>query len=210
MPPQSRVGTEWVRIGALALLALAIAGYQAAAAAFDFGLRTVQGYAMNHLPPEELAHYALFAFFGTVAAVLGYLTLRGLPLVGRLEAAVDRLCGRPWVPAWIAAAIVLVAGLGLSSLVLGHAVTTDDEHTYRFIARTLRTGALVAPSPGGDLEFFREQFVVLDERVRFGKYPIGHPLLLAAGQAIGLEGLVVPLLSAAVVFPLYRLGTHLA
>ena len=27
-------------------------------------------------------------------------------------------------------------------------VVTDDEHTYRFIAQTLRTGALIAPSPG--------------------------------------------------------------
>src|SRR5436190_1464178 len=71
--------------------------------------------------------------------------------------------------------------------VLRHAVVSDDEHAYQFIAQTLRRGALTAPSPGSDLAFFREQFVVLTPTARFGKYPIGHPLLLAAGQALGIE-----------------------
>src|SRR4029079_6377645 len=89
-------------------------------------------------------------------------------------------------------------------------VISDDEHVYRFIAQTLRTGSLTAPSPGQDLAFFREQFVVLDERVRYGKYPIGHPLLLALGQALGLETLVVPVVTGAIALPLFWLARHLA
>jgi hypothetical protein len=180
-----------------------MAAYQSIAGVFYRGFQVPQGFGMNHLLPEELAHYALFTLFGTAAAVLLAVALRGLPLCDRLGAALRALCERPLAPPLLAAALVLASGLGLGSFVLGHAVISDDEHTYRFIAQTLRSGALVAPSPGGDLEFFREQFVALDAHVRFGKYPIGHPLLLAAGQALGVEVLVVPLLAALVAFPLH-------
>lgn len=200
--------SEWLRVVWLALLALVMAGYQWAGL-FYGGFRVPQGNAMNHLPPEELAHYAIYAAFGAAAVALLYAALRGLPLCDRLGAGVSALCGRRGPAIAVAAVLVLVATVGLSSAVLGHAVTTDDEHAYRFIARTLRMGSVVAPSPGGDREFFGEQFVVLDDRVRFGKYPIGHPLLLAAGQALGLESLVVPALTALLVLPLYALGARL-
>src|SRR4029077_95908 len=102
-----------------------------------------------------------------------------------------------------------LASWGVSRFVLGHAVITDDEHVYRFIAQTLRTGSFVAPSPKEDLVFFQEQFVVLDESVRYGKYPIGHPLLLALGQAVGAEGFVLPAITALLALALARLGRTL-
>ncbi len=208
MSHTSRSQPERVRLLCLALLALVVAGYQSAGRAFYQGFRVPQGSAMNHLPPAELAHYALYALFGGVSALLLWGVLYRLPSAASFARAA-RLAERPLVLAGLCAAAVLVVTLGLSSLVLAHAVTTDDEHVYRFIARTLRAGDVVAPSPGTDLEFFREQFVAMDERVRFGKYPIGHPLLLALGQAVGLEALLVPLLTALTVFPLHRVASRL-
>ncbi|MET0554539.1 MAG: glycosyltransferase family 39 protein [Vicinamibacteria bacterium] len=210
MDSLERGRSEGMRVVWLALLALTISGYQAAGDAFYAGFRVRAGYAMNHLGPDELAHGALFAFFGSAAAACAFLALRGLPALTRLGDTLRSLCDRPRAVTLLAAGLVLAASLFLATAMLGHAVTTDDEHVYRFIARTLGTGAVVAPSPGSDLEFFREQFIVLDDRVRFGKYPIGFPILLALGQAIGLETLVVPLLTALVVFPLHRLAERLA
>lgn len=209
MASSSRSESQWFRVGCVALAALVIAGFQSAAGAFYQGFRVPQGTAMNHLLPDELAHYALYLFAGVAAAALLYRSLRGLPLCEGYGARLGRFCDRPLAPALAAATCVFAANVALAQFVLGHAVTTDDEHAYSFIARTLRTGAAVAPSPGGDLEFYREQFVVLDERVRYGKYTIGHPLLLALGQAVGAEALVVPLLTALVVFPLHSLGALL-
>lgn len=202
--------SELMRVVWLALLALTVAGYQAVADAFYGGFRVRAGDTMNHLAPDELAHGLLFVVFGGAAAACAFLALRGLPALARLDGAVRSLCDRPRAVTLLAAGAVLAGALLLASAVLQHAVTTDDEHVYRLIARTLRTGAVVSPSPGRDLAFFREQFVVMDERVRFGKYPLGFPMLLALGQALGVETLVVPLLTALVVFPLHRLAERLA
>ena len=200
---------SWVRLGALALLPLVILGYRAAGRQYYEGFRVPQGYGMYHLLPQELAHYVLFAVFGAAAMALLFVALRGLPLAERLESAGRRLAARPHIAAAAAFAAVFILAAGLRLLVMGSAVLTDDEHAYRFIARTLRTGALTAPSPGQDLEFYEEQFVVLGPTVRYGKYPIGHPLLLAAGQVLGVEDLVVPLLTGLVVFPLAGLARRL-
>src|SRR5262245_56297242 len=209
MSLSSRWKSEWIRFGCLAVLGLVVAGYQSAASTFYQGFRVPQGSGMNHLPPAELAHYALYFLFGGVAVALLWRALFRLPSSGGFDEAAATFVSRPGVAAVVAAAFVLAMTMGLSSVVLGHAVTTDDEHVYRFIARTLREGELVAPSPGSDLPFYREQFVAMDERVRFGKYPEGHPLLLALGQALAIETLVVPLLTALLAFPLHHIGKRL-
>lgn len=198
-----------IRLAALGLLPLVLLGYRAAGLQYYEGFRVPQGHGMFHLLPQELAHYALFAAFGTAAVALVCVSLRGLPLAARLEDLARGLASRPRVVPIVAFAVVLSATVGIRVLVLGDAVLTDDEHAYRLIAQTLRTGALTAPSPGADLEFYQEQFVVLGPNGRYGKYTIGHPLLLALGQALGAEVLVVPLLAALVVFPLAGLARRL-
>jgi hypothetical protein len=201
--------SPWVRLGALALLPLVILGYRAAGRQYYEGYRVPQGYGMYHLLPQELAHYMLFAVFGGAAMALLFVAARGLPFVDRLVAASHRLSARPWLAASVASAVVLLASAGIRLSVMGSAVLTDDEHAYRFIAQTLRTGALTAPSPGQDLEFYQEQFVVLGPTMRYGKYPIGHPLLLALGQTLSLESLVVPVITALLAFPLCALALRL-
>src|SRR5262249_29887529 len=182
--PANRPGwTQLRRVVGLAAALVAILGYDAVGRKYYQGYAIPQGYGMDLLLPAELAQTAMFlafgglAMLGLAAALAGSGVIEGA--VGAVRKAAQRLGGL----AGLTAVWIFVASFSVSRFVMGHAVITDDEHVYRFIAQTLRTGSLTAPSPREDLAFFQEQFVVLDEHVRYGKYPIGHPLLLAAGQA---------------------------
>jgi len=201
--------TDLRRLGGLALAIFAILGYDAAGRRFYHGYALPQGYGMDHLLPEELSQISLFVAFGGLAMLGLVAALAGS---APAETAVDlfrKAARRGGALAAVTAAWLFLASWGVSRFVLGHAVISDDEHVYHFIAQTLRTGSLTAPSPGQDLPFFQEQFVVLSEGVRYGKYPIGHPLLLAIGQAVGAETLVVPALTALLALAVLRLGVTL-
>jgi hypothetical protein len=192
-------GALLVRLAGLGLGLGSILAFRATGDAFYRGYRIPQGFGMAHLLPEELAFITLFVVWGGLATLGLGLALRGAPIVDSARRLFGRLAGRPTLTVYALTAFVLAACAALAVGVLGHAVISDDEHVYRFIAQTLNTGALSAPSPGGDYEFFAEQFVVLSPRGRYGKYPIGFPLLLAAGQRLGAEALVVPAVTALLV-----------
>jgi hypothetical protein len=200
--PSPTMGAGLGRLLGIAAALVSILAYRAVGDEFYSGFRIPQGSGMYVLLPEELAALGLFMLFGTVAVAGLAGALNGLGAVGELgrRLAAARFTGAA-VAVWVG-----VATFAIGRFVLGHAATCDDEHVYRFVAQTLRTGALTAPSPGGDLAFYREQFVVLTDTVRFGKYPIGHPLLLAVGQALGAEGLVGPALTAAMVVLVHLIG----
>ena len=174
-----------------------VAAFHAVGSAYYQGFRVPQGFGMEFPLPEEITHFFLFFVFG--AAVTAFLTVALMATsLPRVALAILRgLATRPWLSALVAALLLTAGSLWVAAGVLGGGVFSDDEHVYRFIAQTLRTGSLTAPSPGTDLEFFAEQFVVLTERARYGQYPIGHPLLLAIGQAMSMEMAVVPLLTGA-------------
>lgn len=193
-------------VAATAVGALAIASHEAVARRFYGGLAIPQGVGMTHLLPDEIVALALFAVFGGVAGVAFAIAFHESGLAARLLEWSHAVAGREPLLAALTAAAVLVMSLGLGQRVLGGAAITDDEHAYRFIAATLAEGRLTAPSPGTDLAFFKEQFIVLTPRARYGKYPIGHPLLLAAGRLAGLEPLVVPLLTALLVVGVFLVG----
>jgi hypothetical protein len=197
-------------VAGLALALMAIRGFHAVGARFYDGFWIPQGNAMYHLPPAELVFLGFYGVFGLAA---------GLALWFALGAVSWRKPGLRWLRRCADRGALTASGLaafvGATSFliarhVLEHAVVTDDEHTYRFIAQTLRTGAFTAPSPGADLDFYREQFIVLTDTVRYGKYPIGHPVLLAIGQALGAEAFVVPVVTALGALALYGLGTRIA
>ena len=176
----------------IALAIWALLSFAAIGREFYGNYHLPHGLGMNYLLPEELAFYAMFFIFGTLVTAGLWLSLGATALPERLIKGARVLAGAGWIGA-AAVALLVTATCGLIGRdVLRHAVISDDEHVYQFIAQTLRSGHLTAPSPETDLAFFREQFVVLTPTARFGKYPIGHPLLLAAGQAAGLETAVVP------------------
>jgi hypothetical protein len=192
------------------LLGLAsAAAYLAIGSAYYDGFRIPHGLGMANLLPAEINQIAHYAMLG-LPAVLGFaLALEGFGAGRALLGAARAAAARPRTSVGLLALFAFAACAVLGRLALRGQVTTDDEHTYRFIAETLRSGSLTAPSPGGDLDFFREQFVVLTESARYGKYTIGHPLLLALGQSLGVEGLVLPALTALGVPLVWWLGRRL-
>jgi hypothetical protein len=206
--PLSRLGSAAVvvPVASLAVAVTSLLAFGAVGRSFYDDYRLPQGSGMYHLLPEELAFYALFFVFGGIALGALCLALRATSVPETLVALARRLARGGWVTALALCFTVAALCALIRTEVLRHAVVSDDEHAYQFIAQTLRRGALTAPSPGSDLAFFREQFVVLTPTARFGKYPIGHPLLLAAGQALGIEPLVVPILTAGIGAAVYAMG----
>lgn len=207
-PAPTRRAELW-RLGGLAMALFAILGYDAAGHRFYRGYALPQGYGMDHLLPEELSQIALFLGFGTLAMAGLVAALAGSAPVESALGVFRKAAGRVGALGGITAAWLFLVSWGVSRFVLGHAAISDDEHVYHFIAQTLRTGSLTAPSPVQDLPFFQEQFVVLSHSVRYGKYPIGHPVLLALGQAVGAESLVVPAMTALLAIAVLWLGRML-
>ena len=197
------------RLLGLVLALFAILGYDAAGRRFYRGYALPQGYGMDHLLPEELSQIALFVAFGVLAMIGLVTSLAGSSPAESAVSLFRRAAGRVGALAGLTAAWLFLGSWAVSRFVLGHAAISDDEHVYHFVAQTLRTGSLTAPSPGQDLPFFQEQFVVLSESVRYGKYPIGHPLLLALGQAVGAEHLVVPAMTALLALGIVSVGRTL-
>lgn len=198
-----------LRLASLAAALGCILGYDAVGRLYYESFRVPQGYGMYHLLPEELAHLALFTLFGLAAAAFLFVAIRETVLCERALGAVEALSRRPWTTAVLVAVLVTLTCGFVSGSILGHAAITDDEHAYQFIAATLRTGSLTARSPGVDLDYYREQFVVLTEKTRYGKYPIGHPLVLAAAQALGFERWALPTIAGLLALPLTWIGLRL-
>jgi hypothetical protein len=167
-----------------------------------FALPQLSVYALHEF---ELAFYAWYALFGML----------GIALAAQLLAAVDferrvaRACEGIWAEPrrFVAALALLVFGASLlfRRVVLEGQPIADDEGTYLFIARTLLSLRLTNPAPP-DPDFFRNQFIILNDHGWYGKYPIGHPAWLALGEAIGLRD-VMPALAGALCVPLtYAIG----
>jgi hypothetical protein len=160
------------------------------------------------VPEPEQVFYVWFAICGSLGIVCLARALTELGLGPRLSGVLETARTRPG--AWVAciALFVFAGSLLFRRLILLEQPVTDDEGTYRFIARTLLTGHVTNPVPD-DAEFFKNQFVVMNAHGWHGKYPIGHPLVLALGEAIGAVDLVLPLVGAACVWLTYRIGAKL-
>src|SRR3990172_408145 len=81
----------------------------------------------------------------------------------------------------------------------------EDEIAYVWQAEAIAGGELTVPSPV-DPKSFLVPFVVDFQGQRFGKYPLGWPVLLAIGVRFGVRSLVNPLLAGLGVWLTYRLG----
>lgn len=81
----------------------------------------------------------------------------------------------------------------------------EDEMAFAWQAQALAVGRLTVPTPP-EPKSFLVPFVVDYNGQRFGKYPIGWPLVLSLGVRLGLRWLVNPLLGGLGVWLIYRLG----
>jgi hypothetical protein len=80
----------------------------------------------------------------------------------------------------------------------------EDEFAYVWQAQVISRGEMMIPSPP-EHKSFLVPFVVDYEGERFGKYPIGWPVMLSFGERVGLRWLVNPLLAGLGIWLTYRL-----
>ncbi len=81
----------------------------------------------------------------------------------------------------------------------------EDEYAYVWQAQAIAGGKFSLPSPP-ESEYFFVPFVVDHQGQRFGKYPLGWPVVLSFGERVGFRTLVNPLLAGLGVWLTYRLG----
>lgn len=146
------------------------------------------------LSPNELVLYAWYAVFGSLFVVAITVAALTWSLPARMQTgAIAAARSRWFLP--VTTALVLVEILVVKDFVLHGTAVTDDEHVYDFIARTLLEGRVVNPTPP-DRRYYSSIFVLMREGRWYGKYPIGHPLVLALGELTRLRFVIVPLVAA--------------
>jgi hypothetical protein len=84
----------------------------------------------------------------------------------------------------------------------------EDEMAYLWQAQVIAGGQLTLPSPPSPKSFLYP-FVVDYHGQRFGKYPLGWPVVLAIGDLLGLRSMVNPLLAGFGVWLTYLLGKRI-
>jgi len=85
----------------------------------------------------------------------------------------------------------------------------EDEMAFVWQARAIARGKLAVSSPQPNPDSFLVPFVIDYQGKRFGKYPIGWPVVLAAGERLQTRHLINPILTAASIWLVYRLGKKL-
>jgi hypothetical protein len=175
------------------------------AAAFYSDFRQVLGVGVHSIPREELIYSAWFMFLGSLAAIALAVGLHHTSIPDKLKTAFLFLHARTRT-ALVALTLAVFAIVAcLRWFVLLDAPVADDESTYLFIAQTLQHGRLVNPLPD-DWHFFTNQFVVMNQRGWFGKYPIGHPLMLAIADLLGGRALFGPAITSLSLLLTYLVG----
>ena len=108
----------------------------------------------------------------------------------------------------------IALGLSLCAVVAALLVTTyvfeqmahiEDEMAFVWQAQVLTRGELTLPSPEHPKSYM-VPFVIDYNGQRFGKYPLGWPVLLSFGIRLGIRQLVNPLLAGLAVWLIYVLG----
>jgi hypothetical protein len=104
--------------------------------------------------------------------------------------------------------LAVAAALFVARGVFEEMAHLEDEFAYLWQAQILTEGRLSLPSPEHPKSFL-VPFVVDYRGLRFGKYPLGWPVLLSFGVGLGLRSLVNPLLAGLAVWLTYRLGSRI-
>jgi len=177
-------------------------------ASIIYKYRLAYGWALTGLHTSEIVLYLWYFVFGLGAVVALAFAFAHSALPSWIEHVLRRVFDRPTL--FLAGATLLLLLLVLASwrFILLQSPIADDESTYAFIAQTLLQGRVVNPLPP-EPEFFHNQFVILDAVGWYGKYPIGHPALLALGEAVRLRFLVVPLVTCATLLLTWAVGRRL-
>ena len=84
----------------------------------------------------------------------------------------------------------------------------EDEYAYQWQAQLAARGKMKISSPPAE-QYFAIPFVIDHGGERFGKYPLGWPVVLSAGERFDLARLVNPILAGLAIWLTYRLGQKL-
>lgn len=109
---------------------------------------------------------------------------------------------------WIAlglSVLAVVMSVLVGSRVYENVPHLEDEIAYVWQARVIAENRLTLPTPE-HASSFMVPFVVDYNGQRFGKYPLGWPILLAFGERFGLRAWVNPILAGVAVWLIYALG----
>ena len=98
----------------------------------------------------------------------------------------------------------VLAAVGFSEQVFESIPHIEDEFTYVWQAQAVVGGHAILPSPPCG-SCFTVPFVIDFQGIRFGKYPLGYPVILAAGLKLGTRHLVNPILSGFSLWLMYLL-----
>jgi hypothetical protein len=159
------------------------------------------------VPPKELVFWIWYLAYGLSFVALFSVGLEQLGMTARLAGALRAAASWKHWPL----VLPLVAGatsVAVRQWVLKQQVVSDDEEAYLFGARTILHGRLVNPLPA-EPEFFQNQWIVMNTKGWFSKYPPGHSLVLALGMATHTLDLVLPALGAVTAWLTYKLARAL-
>lgn len=101
--------------------------------------------------------------------------------------------------------LAILAGFLVSSLVYENLAHIEDEIAYLWQAQVIARNKLSIPSPQ-EPKSFLVPFVIDYNGQRFGKYPLGWPVVLSLGVRLGIHYLVNPILAGLGLWLTYRLG----
>lgn len=112
------------------------------------------------------------------------------------------------ITAFVISLLAVVVTAWISLHIFEGIAHLEDEFAYIWQAQVIARGELVTPSPP-EPKSFLVPFVVDYHGQRFGKYPLGWPVVLSLGERLGLRWLVNPLLAGLGVWLTYRLGSKI-
>lgn len=101
--------------------------------------------------------------------------------------------------------LAILAGFLVSDLVFERMAHIEDEMAYLWQAQVIARNQLTLPSPEQPKSFLIP-FVIDYNGQRFGKYPLGWPVMLSFGVRLGIHYLVNPLLAGLGLWFTYLLG----
>lgn len=107
--------------------------------------------------------------------------------------------------ALILSVVAVLAAYLVADHVFERMAHIEDEMAYVWQAQVIAAEKLMLPSPPQPNSFL-VPFVVDYNGERFGKYPLGWPVMLAIGVRLGLRDWINPLLAGLGVWLTYRLG----
>lgn len=110
--------------------------------------------------------------------------------------------------ALLLALLTIAAAALVGFFVYDNLAHLEDEMAYVWQADLIARGDLTLATPPCP-RCFLVPFVIDYQGQRFGKYPLGWPVLLALGTRLGVRWLVNPLLAGLGVWLIYRLGKKL-